>query len=144
MKKIFLIAATLVTLNINAQDNPVELNCYNKWAAKFEERGADPVADGIYDDVIITNRQGAKATCNNGKAEVKGGKLIKIYILLSDGTYEEVKRTWKDKSPEGISIYNGISSGRLSIHNEVFSVIWPKKLKPKKAKPTAAPDPSDD
>jgi hypothetical protein len=144
MKKLIILSTTLLSLNFWAQDKTVELNCYNKWAAKFEERGAEPVADGIYDDVIITNRQGAKATCNNGKAEVKGGKLIKMYILLSDGTFEEVKRTWKDKTNENIPVINGISSGMLSVHGEVFNVIWPKKMKAKKAKPSAAPEPTDD
>ncbi|MCC6370303.1 MAG: hypothetical protein IT236_04790 [Bacteroidia bacterium] len=144
MKKLILFSSLLFTINFYGQDKPVELNCYNKWAAKFEERGGDAVADGVYDDVIITNRQGAKATCNNGRAEVRQGKLVKMYILLSDGTYEEVKRTWKDKSTEGVAITNGISSSRLTIHNELFNVIWPKKLKAKKAKPTEAPEPADD
>src|SRR5689334_17368838 len=80
------------------QEKSVELNCYNKWAAKFEDRGAEPVADGVYEDVIITNRQGAKAVCNNGKAEVKEGKIVRFYILLSDGSHEEVRKTWKNKS----------------------------------------------
>jgi hypothetical protein len=144
MKKLIVLSATLLSFNFYAQDKPVELNCYNKWAAKFEERGADPVADGVYDDVIITNRQGAKATCNNGRAEVKQGKLMKMYLLLSDGTYEEVKRTWKDKSNENIPVINGISSSMLTIHGELFNVIWPKKIKAKKAKPTSAPEPADD
>jgi hypothetical protein len=144
MKKLFLLALTLSSLSFFAQDKPVELNCYNKWAAKFEERGADAVADGVYEDVIISNRQGAKATCNNGRAEIKNGKLVKFAILLSDGTYEEVKRTWKDKSSENVTVINGISTSMLSVHGELFNVLWPKKIKPKKAKPTAAPEPTDD
>lgn len=64
----------LFALNLKAQDKEVELNCYNKWAAKFEERGADAVADGTYDDVIITIRKGAQATCYKGKAEVLQGQ----------------------------------------------------------------------
>jgi hypothetical protein len=144
MKKLIILSTTLLSLNFWAQDKPVELNCYNKWAAKFEERGANPVADGIYDDVIIANLQGSKATCNNGRAEVKGGMLIKMYVLLSDGTYEEVKRTWKDKSNENIPVINGISSGMLSTYGEVFRVLWPNKMKAKKAKASVAPDPSDD
>jgi len=144
MKKLILLCATLITIASNAQDNPVELNCYNKWAAKFEERGAEPVADGVYTDVIIARREGAKATCNNGKVEVKGGQVVKMYLALDNGTYEEVVRTWKDKNETGALVVNGISSGRITIHNEIFSVIFYKKLKPKKAKPTAAPEPTDD
>lgn len=144
MKHIILTAALFISINSFAQDKPLELNCYNKWAAKFEDRGADVVGDGVYEDVIITNRQGAKATCNNGKAEVKLGKVVRFYILLSDGSHEEVKKTWKNKSNENVTITNGISKSMMSVHGELINVMWPNKIKPKKAKPTSAPDPSDD
>ncbi len=130
---------------IKAQEKAyTDLNCYNKWALKFEDRGADDVKDGVYDDVIVTFRLGNKATCNNGKAEVLKGKIIKFYILLSDGSYEEVKRTWKNKSNENVTIVNGISKAFLSVHNELINVMWPNKIKPKRAKPSVAPDPTDD
>ncbi len=145
MKKIILLALAFCTLTINAQEEKApELNCYNKWAAKFEDRGAEEVKDGVYDDVIITNRQGNKAICNNGKAEVLKGKILKFYILLSDGSYEEVKRTWKNKTNENVTIINGISKTYVSAHNELINVLWIKKIKPKKAKPTVAPEPTDD
>ena len=69
---------------------------------------------------------------------------IKFYILLSDGSYEEVKRTWKNKSNENVTIVNGISKAFLSVHNELINVMWPNKIKPKRAKPSVAPDPTDD
>jgi hypothetical protein len=144
MKKLLLATSLFFTLTSFAQDKPVELNCYNKWAAKFEDRGAEDVKDGVYEDVIISIRQGAKAVCHNGKAEVMKGKLIKFYTLLSDGTYEEVKRTWKNASNENVNIINGISKSMISVHNELINVLWPAKIKPKKAKPTIAPDPTDD
>lgn len=121
-----------------------ELNCYNKWAAKFEDRGAEEIKDGIYEDVIITRRQGSKAVCNNGKAEVRDGKVVKFYILLSDGSHEEVKRSWKNNSNQNITITNGISKTLISIHNELINILWPNSVKPKKAKPTVAADPTDD
>lgn len=144
MKKILVFTLALFSLNLLAQDKEVELNCYNKWAAKFEERGADAVADGTYDDVIITVRQGSKATCYKGKAEVASGKVIRFYTLLDDGTYEEFKRNWKPKATEEVTITNGISKSMMSVYGELVNVLWPKKIKPKKAKPSAAPDPSDD
>ncbi len=134
----------LFALNLKAQDKEVELNCYNKWAAKFEERGADAVADGTYDDVIITIRKGAQATCYKGKAEVLQGKVVRFYTLLDDGTYEEFKRNWKPKATEDVTITNGISKSMMSVYGELVNVLWPKKVKAKKAKPSAAPDPSDD
>ncbi|MEI8135937.1 MAG: hypothetical protein WCH21_01270 [Bacteroidota bacterium] len=144
MKKILLATSLFLTLGSYSQEKTIELNCYNKWAAKFEDRGAEDVKDGVYEDVIITNRMGAKATCNNGKAEVRNGKLIKFYLLLSDGSYEEVKRTWKNASNENVTIINGISKSMYSVHNELINVLWPSKIKAKKAKPTTAPDPTDD
>ena len=146
MKKILLAASLFLTLTSFSQDKTIELNCYNKWAAKFEDRGAEDVKDGVYEDVIVTVRQGqgAKATCHNGKAEVRNGKLIKFYLLLSDGSHEEVKRTWKNASNENVTIINGISKSMISVHNELINVLWPSKIKAKKAKPTTAPDPTDD
>ena len=144
MRILFLSFLAATGLSLAAQDKPAELNCYNKWAIKFEERGADEVADGIYDDVIITNRQGPKATCLTGRAEVRNGFLTHIWMLLSDGTYEELRRTWKNNSNENVNITNGISRPMLSMQGELFNVLWPNKIRPKKAKPIAAADPTDD
>jgi hypothetical protein len=94
--------------------------------------------------VIITTRHGAKATCNTGKAEVKQGKIVRFYILLSDGSHEEVKKTWKNKSNENVTIVNGMSKSMITVHGELINVLWPSKVKPKKAKATVAPDPTDD
>lgn len=144
MKKFILLSTLCVSLYGYGQDAPTELNCYNKWAAKFEERGAEEVKDGVYDDVIITFRQGAKATCNNGRAEVVKGMVVKVYILLNDGTYEEVKRAWKNNSDKDVTVTNGISKPMLTVYSELVNVLWPKKIKAKKAKAVSAPDPTDD
>lgn len=145
MKKIALLAAAILSISLSAQtDKPVELNCYNKWSIKFEERGADPVADGVYDDVIITNRQGAAAKCFNGRAEVKMGQVVKIFVLLDNGSYEELKRNWKNNSNSNVAIINGISTTMQTMQGELINVLWPKKIKSKKAKPTEAPEPTDD
>jgi hypothetical protein len=144
MRNLLVMAGLLVGIQMFAQDKAADLNCYNKWAAKFEDRGAEDVKDGVYDDVIVTNRQGAKASCHNGKAIVKDGKITAFYILLSDGTYEEVRKTWKNKSNENVNIINGISKSMFTVHGELINVLWPNKIKPKKAKPTTAPEPTDD
>ena len=143
-----LLAAFLLVIALSATaqeaEKAPELNCFNKWAAKFEDRGAENVPDGVYEDVIITTRHGAKATCNTGKAEVKQGKIVRFYILLSDGSHEEVKKTWKNKSNENVTIVNGMSKSMITVHGELINVLWPSKVKPKKAKATVAPDPTDD
>ncbi|WP_317898831.1 hypothetical protein [Aurantibacillus circumpalustris] len=145
MKKLILLSTLfLSTVCFSQHEKQVDLNCYNKWAAKFEDRGAEEVKDGVYDDVIITNRQGAKAVCNNGKVEVRNGLVAKFYILLNDGSHEEVKRTWKNDSEKNVTIINGISRSMASVHGELINIIWPNMIKAKKAKPTVAPDPTDD
>jgi hypothetical protein len=147
IKKILLaFAVSLSVTSVQAQtEEPRELNCYNKWSIKFEQRGADEVEDGIYNDVIITSRIGAKANCWSGKAEVRKKKLVKFYIIKEDNTEEEVTRTWKKEyDNKDVDIINGISETMLTVHNEMINVLWPKKIKPKKAAAKQAPEPTDD
>lgn len=146
IKKILLTSLILTSsILLKAQKEEIkELNCYNKWSIKFDERGAEEVLDGVYTDVIITSRVGATSKCYSGKAEVFGKKLTKFYIILEDGSFEEVKRTWKDKSNTEVYIINGISKTMMTVHSELINVIWPKKMKAKKAAMKKAPEPTDD
>lgn len=139
---IFALSASL--LNAQKKADIPELNCYNKWSVKFEERGAEEIKDGVYTDVIITFRSGPKADCYSGKAEVKDGKLIRFYLVLDDGNFDEVKKLWKNESNKNVDIVNGISGTMITVHNELVNVVWPAKLKPKKASPKRAPEPVDD
>lgn len=145
MKKIFtlvLLVSGITSFSQTTSKVP-ELNCYNKWAQKFEERGAEDVPDGTYNDVIITFRHMAIAECFNGKAIVKDKKVESFYIELEDGTYEQVIRVWKNE-PKDITITNGISKTLITKDNQLVNVLWPKKIKPKKASPKKAIEPIDD
>jgi hypothetical protein len=148
MKKIilssFMLFTVLTGFSQEVKDDTKELNCYNKWSIKFDERGADEVTDGVYTDVIITSRMGNVAKCYSGKAEVIGKKLTKFFIVLEDGSYEEVRRTWKEKSNTDVYIINGISKSMITVHSELINVLWPKKIKAKKAAMKKAPEPTDD
>lgn len=119
-----------------------ETNCYLKWAQKFETRGADDVADGIYTDVIITVRNGSEAECYNGKCEVKEGKIIGMYRKLEDGTYELLKMKLRYEFP--ITISNGMSKTVVTYEDELINVLFIKKIKPKKAGFIKAAEPTDD
>ncbi len=121
-----------------------ELNCFNKWSQKFEERGAEEVADGSYTDVIITFRHGASAECFEGKAVVKDKKIDAFYILLDDGTFDQVIRVWKNDTEKNVTITNGISKTLITKDNQLINIIWPKKLKAKKAGFKKAAEPVDD
>ncbi|MBX3162889.1 MAG: hypothetical protein KF900_00255 [Bacteroidetes bacterium] len=141
MKKIILLGAFFLSLNAFAQEEP---NCYTKWAEKFDTRGADEIKDGVYEDVIISSRQGKRAVCYNGKAIVNNGTIVKAYILLVDGSYDEVRRTWQNGSDKNVSIENGISKTMTSVYGESVNILFPKKLKPKKANPSLAAEPTDE
>jgi len=145
MKKLTTLVLLFLGMNVSfAQETQKqELNCYNKWSQKFEERGAEDVADGTYTDVIVTFRQGANADCFNGKAIVKEGKVQSFFIELEDGTYEQVVRVWKTDVKD-LTIVNGISKTVISKDNVLVNVLWPKKIKPKKASPKKAAEPTDD
>jgi hypothetical protein len=119
-----------------------ESNCYLKWAQKFEDRGADEVADGTYDDVIITFRSGSEAECYNGKCDVKGGKILNMYIKMEDGTFEQVKKKLRYDFP--VTITNGMSKTVLTLEDELINVLFIKKIKPKKAGFVKAAEPTDD
>lgn len=148
MKKIyaFTLLICLVSAWSVAQSKPeiIELNCYNKWSVKFEERGAEDIKDGVYTDVIISFRHGAKANCYTGKVDVIGGKIAHFYTENVDGQYTQINKQWKPSSPKEITIVNGISVTMITVHNELINVIWPNKIKPKKAALKRAPDPEDD
>jgi hypothetical protein len=144
-KLLFAVTVLLTTTQINAQnEEPRELTCYNKWSQKFDERGAEEVEDGVYTDVIITSRIGSKANCWSGKAEVRNKKLVKCWIIKEDNSFDEVVRTWRGNSNKDVTIINGISTSMITVHNELINVLWPKKIKAKKAAAKKAPDPTDD
>ena len=146
IKKILLgLTVLFATTQIQAQNEETrELTCYNKWSQKFDERGAEEVEDGIYTDVIITSRIGPKANCWSGKAEVRNKKLIKCWIIKEDNSEEEVTRTWRGNSNKDVTIINGISTSMITVHNELINVMWPKKIKAKKAAAKKEPEPTDD
>lgn len=148
MKKTLILLSFLIGVGttLRAQSSKKsedELNCYLKWAQKFEARGADEVADGIYSDVIITFRNGGEAECYNGKCEIKEKKVIAMYLKMEDGSYEIVKKKSKyDNVP--VTVINGMSSTIVTKEDELINVLFIKKIKPKKAGFEKAPDPNDD
>lgn len=150
MKKALLLALclyTFTTLRAFAQapapaTTVEEPNCYLKWIKKFEERGADDVANGSYTDVIITFRTGNSAQCFNGKVDVKENQITAFYIKREDGSYEEVKKKMKYSGP--FLIIGGVSQTMLTTEDELINVMFPSKIRPKKAGFQKAAEPKDD
>ena len=147
MKKIFttltLIMAFVVSLAQTTKPTADDNNCYTKWAQKFQDRGAEDVADGSYADVIISIRNGSDAECYNGKCDVKGRQITAMYIKLEDGSFEQIKKKSRYENVPLI-ITNGMSSPLLTMESELINVLFIKKIKPKKAGFVKAAEPTDD
>jgi hypothetical protein len=142
---LFLVLGVSAFVNAQAPDAKKpgeETNCYLKWAKKFEDRGADDVADGTYADVIITIRNGSEAECYNGKCEVKDGKVVGMYRQMEDGNFELIKKKLRYDFP--ITITNGMSKTVLTFEDELINVLFVKKIKAKKAGFVKAAEPTDD
>ena len=137
------VAATGFAQTTTTTPKADDQSCYAKWAQKFQDRGAEDIADGSYADVIISVRSGADAECYNGKCDVKDGKVTTMYIKLEDGTFEQLKKKSRYENVP-LVITNGMSSPLLTMDSELINVLFVKKIKPKKAGFVKAADPSDD
>lgn len=129
----------LSTSFLTAQDSG---NCYQDYAKVFETRGAEEVADGTYDDVVITIRKGTFADCFIGKVTVEGGKIDgnNIQIQMIDKTFEQLEK--KSKYDKFLNITNGISKTMVTVEDELINVMFVKSIKPKKKAYNRAPMPS--
>lgn len=149
MKKIILSLLIMTVANAYfAQEQEAandEQTCYQKYASVFEKRGAYDVADGIYNDVIISFRKGSMAECYYGKVEVKNQKINinEMYLRFEDDTYEKVARKFRYPD-QAIDITNGMSRTMITVEDELITILFVKKIKPKKKSYSKAPDPNFD
>lgn len=137
------VVATGIAQTTATKKTEEESNCYTKWAQKFQDRGAEDVIDGTYNDVIVTIRSGGDAECYNGKCDVKDGRVVAMYLKMEDGSYELVKRKSRYENVP-LVITNGMSSPLLTMDSELINVLFVKKIKPKKAGFVKAAEPTDD
>ncbi len=148
MKKILLSLFVVTFFNTSYGQKPSEesqLSCYQKYAAVFEKRGAYKVADGVYDDVIITFRKGSMADCFYGKVTVKNGNIntFEMYLKFEDNTFEKVHRKFRYPD-QPIEVKNGMSRTMVTVDDELITILFVKKIKPKKKAYVKAPDPDFD
>ena len=144
MKKLlFSLLLALPTMYVVAQESDdAMVTCYQKYAEIFEKRGAEEVADGTYNDVIITFRKGSMADCFYGKVHVKGGNINpnEMFLKFEDDTYERIVRKYRYPD-QIINIINGMSQTIVTIEDELIDVLFVKKIKPKKKSYVKAVDP---
>lgn len=143
MKKLTTAFLSLFILLTNFANAGVvdDVNCYDAYAKKFEERGAEEVEDGWHEDVVITFRKGSNADCYIGMIRIEEGKITQLKIRNADGTYELY--TKKFKAGGEFIVTNGISSTQITLDDELVNVVFVKHIKPPKKKFTVAPSPDD-
>ncbi len=147
MKKILLglLFSTLTVLTFAQNADETQVTCYQKYAEIFEKRGAIPIEDGTYDDVIITFRKGSMADCFYGKVTVKGGTINpdELFLKFEDKTYERVDKKFRYPN-QVITIINGMSRTMVTADDELIDVLFVKKIKPKKKSYVKAAEPDFD
>lgn len=141
MKKLyFILTLLLISGSFSAQDL---FTCYDEWRKVFENRGADPVSDGEHDNVVVTVRLGDEAMCYTGKAIVKNGLIVKVFLYFDDETAEEEPYEWETIEFQW-TVYNGISKTRKTKDDEMVNIMFTDLIKPKKKKLKEAPKPNFD
>ncbi|MES2836830.1 MAG: hypothetical protein V4667_04865 [Bacteroidota bacterium] len=116
-----------------------DLNCFQRYEKAFKERGAKLIDDGQHDNVVITVRKGNECECLTGKVLIEYGAVIKTYVKMEDGKYEELNKKFKTGLGD-IYVFNGISKTRTTIDSELINVVFVDKINPKKANYVKAPD----
>ena len=128
---LLLAIALFTTMNLFGQTKPkVQLTCLEEYQKAFNERGAYPVEDGTYKNVIVSIVTTKGTDCFYGKAKVEANFVTAIYLSFEDDTYEFLDRTYKGDNKAKIN--NGITEPLSTTTNEKIYVIFTEKIKPKK------------
>jgi len=141
MKKLYACAMTLFmvsTLTIG-QNTKKEETCLEAYQKEFAERGAFPVEDGTYKNVIVSIVSGSGTECFYGKVKVENNHVTTVYLSFEDNTYEYLDRTYKGESRAKIN--NGITDPLVTTAGEKIYVVFIDKIKPKKRQYKKAPKP---
>ena len=140
MKKLYILFALFfIGSSFTAQEL---FTCYDEWKKVFENRGANPVNDGPHDKIVAIIRTENSTDCYTARAIVKGGVVIEIALYFDDESYEKVEYVFKKEMPW--SINNGMSRTRITEDDEMITIMFTDKIKPKKKKLKSAPKPNFD
>ncbi len=107
--------------------------CFVKLQKAFDDRGANPVADDMHRNVIISYfQEGGGSFCISGKARVENGLIVSIFLQYDDNTYELMEKKFYNSNKMGPTIINGISEMIFNADGEKFKIVFIDTLKPKK------------
>lgn len=140
MKKIYILSALLfISASFSAQEL---FTCYDEWKKVFENRGAFFVNDGEHDKVVVVVETEKATNCYTASVGVKGGVVISTALYFDDDSYEAVEYEFKEAL--AWSINNGMSKTRITVDDEMITIMFTDKIKPKKKKLKSAPKPNFD
>lgn len=140
MKRTILLGfLSLIFMAANAQTG-----CYEEWKKAFDERGAYSIGDEVHRNVYIAFVEGGESFCVAGKARVEYGKIVSIWLMYEDGTYDLMESDkFSNKSKQAPAITNGISEEIITKEGEHLYVIFVDKIKPKKKQYKTVGGPGD-
>ncbi len=140
MKKLYILSALLfISTTFSAQEL---FTCYDEWKKVFENRGAFFVNDGEHDKVVVVVETEKATNCYTASVGVKGGVVISTALYFDDDSYEAVEYEFKEAL--AWSINNGMSKTRITVDDEMITIMFTDKIKPKKKKLKSAPKPNFD
>jgi hypothetical protein len=122
----------VISFVANSFSQGKEASCLDAYIKAFNERGAYPVEDGTYKNVIISvvNQKTGETDCFSGKVKVENTFVTAMYMMYEDGTYEYIDRKWKNENKSKIN--NGITEALVTDTGEKYYVVFTEKIKPKK------------
>lgn len=139
MKKLYALMFVLALYSGVAFGQAKEESCLDAYQKEFAERGAYPVEDGTYKNVIVSIVSGSGTECFYGKVKVENNFVTTIYLSYEDNSYEYLEREYRNANRA--RIINGISEPLATTVGEKIYVIFLEKIKPKKKQFKKAPLP---
>lgn len=140
MKHIFTLSALILSCSLSAQTSkpkePAKAEtCLEGYQKAFAERGAFPVEDATYKNVIISvvDQKNGTTECFSGKVKVESTYVTAMYLMYEDNTYEFIDKKWRNENKAKIN--NGISDPLITDTGEKYYVIFTANIKPKKKQP---------
>jgi len=110
-----------------------QTGCYTEWKTAFTERGAYAVTDEVHRNVYISFIEEGESFCVAGKVRVEYGKIVSIWLMYEDGTYDLMEAdSFSSKTKLPPTIVNGISEEIITKDGQHLYIIFVDKIKPKK------------
>ena len=140
MKRILLLTLFVALLS----GAKAQTGCYSEWKKAFTERGSYAIGDEVHRNVYISFIEGGESFCVAGKVRIENGRIVSIWLMFEDGTYDLMESDkFANKTGKPPIIDNGISEEIVTKAGEHLYVIFVDKIKPKKKQYKTVGGPDD-